>query len=187
MGILDGYVNYRRTSGGYHEETTEGKKYKSFHVNDFEFFEGFGIDELKQLVAHAKIAKADGFSAPSQKSCGIHLETWYAEALINHYFKDKKMKPLKHANLIKAWADGANIEQACRNGIGEILWCPFKGDWQEHYEYRIKPEPKSDVVRYTAIGLDYADDASERKYPTDNLKLIYDGETGKLKSAEVIK
>ena len=49
----------------------------------------------------------------------------------------------KHAELIKAWADGAEIEQCCRNGLGEILWYPFKGDWQEHYEYRIKPQEET--------------------------------------------
>ena len=54
----------------------------------------------------------------------------------------------KYADLIKAWADGAEIEQACRNGIGEILWYPFKGDWQEHYEYRIKSEPKEPQYLY---------------------------------------
>jgi hypothetical protein len=89
-----------------------------------------------------------------------------------------------HANLIKAWADGAKIERR----ISKITWidseCP---GWYDDEEYRIKPEPKPDIVRYTSIGLDYADDASERKFPTDNLKLTFDGETGKLKLAEVIK
>jgi len=92
----------------------------------------------------------------------------------------------KHADLIKAWADGAEIEQACRNGIGEILWCPFKGDWQEHYEYRIKPEPKPDIVLFIGATLDFVSKLILVKYDGDNLKLTFDGETGKLKSAEVI-
>ena len=48
------------------------------------------------------------------------------------------MKPHRHAQLIKAWADGAQIE----------YW-DFKGDWVEVSNpcwememYRIKPEPK---------------------------------------------
>ena len=93
-------------------------------------------------------------------------------------------KKHKHCELIKAWADGAEIEQACRNGIGEILWCPFKGSWQEHYEYRIKPEPKVDVVEYwihKTFAVYEADDIEDA-----NLRLTFDGETGELKSAEVL-
>ena len=95
------------------------------------------------------------------------------------------MKPHKHAELIKAWADGAEIEQACRNGIGEILWCPFKGVWQEYYEYRIKPEPKPDVVMETVLKLEPFPKFVMHGKP--NLKLTFDGETGELKSAEVLK
>jgi hypothetical protein len=98
------------------------------------------------------------------------------------------MKPHRHAELIKAWADGAEIEQACRNGIGEILWYPFKGDWQEHYEYRIKSEPKPNVVKYiTATVGDSIYRVTNEKWDLDNLKLSFDGKTGELKSAEVIK
>ena len=105
----------------------------------------------------------------------------------------------KHCELIKAWADGAEIEQACRNGIGEILWCPFKGVWQEYYEYRIKPEPKPDVVMYSRVlsvqehkdGGYYAWVSNAyTEMPSckaDNLKLTFDAETGELKSAEVLK
>jgi len=95
-----------------------------------------------------------------------------------------------HAELIKAWADGAKIEARYLKASGWTDWRLEDGGfiWYDiGAEYRIKPEPKPDVVRYTAIGLDYADDASERKFPTDNLKLTFDGETGKLKIAEVIK
>ena len=90
----------------------------------------------------------------------------------------------KHANLIVAWANGATIEYKNSDGFWSFINNP---SWNDHVEYRIKPDPKPDIVRYTSIGLDYADDASERKFPTDNLKLTFDGETGKLKSAEVIK
>ena len=92
----------------------------------------------------------------------------------------------KHAEVIKAFVDGKKCE----------YYIPYSDKWEEinfltlfesYEQVRIKPEPKPDIVRYTSIGLDYADDASERKFPTDNLKLTFDGETGKLKSAEVIK
>lgn len=56
-------------------------------------------------------------------------------------------KPHKHAELIKAWADGAEIEE--RNPYVQLLtappkpdpWKEFRGVWKEKYEYRIKPEP----------------------------------------------
>lgn len=50
--------------------------------------------------------------------------------------------PHKHAELIKAWADGAKIEMRAVSGkwVGyEDRDCPT---WHELYEYRIKPEPK---------------------------------------------
>jgi len=92
MGFFDGYEHhfYKSTSNGYKSEPTETKRYKSFHVNNFEFFEGFGIDELKKLLANAKLAKGDGFHIPSQKGYGTYLPTWYAEALVNHYFGENK-------------------------------------------------------------------------------------------------
>ena len=75
-------------------------------------------------------------------------------------------KPHKHAELIKAWADGADIEiydEYCKEWqyITSPVWC-------EEFEYRIKPEPKPDVVQFC------------------NLKLTFDGETGEIKSAEVL-
>ena len=59
--------------------------------------------------------------------------------------------PHKHAELIKAWADGAEIEKQ-DNYQGEwfIDYKPdwneydYKPDWDEYDYYRIKPEPKPD-------------------------------------------
>jgi len=90
------------------------------------------------------------------------------------------MKPHKHAELIKAWADGATIQ--IHMAIG---WTDCNPTWMEGIEYRIKPEP--DVIRYTT-AFDYEILPSDGTYESgDNLKLTFDGETGKLKSAEVIK
>ena len=87
--------------------------------------------------------------------------------------------PHKHAELIKAWADGAEIEVR-----DSLVWQETTTPtWRGYFEYRIKPEPKPDTVRYGismnlwgrsvfAIG--------------DNIKLTFDGETNQLKSAEVI-
>ena len=52
----------------------------------------------------------------------------------------------KHAEFIKAWADGAEIEWRMPQ---QTTWydvhCPL---WYEVYEYRIKPEIKQPVVRW---------------------------------------
>ena len=90
--------------------------------------------------------------------------------------------PHKHAELIKAWADGAEIEIKLSHGV----WSPVAYPTWNGPEYRIKPEPKPDVVKYALatrneLAAVYVSRASE-----DNLKLTFDGETGKLKAAEVL-
>ncbi len=91
------------------------------------------------------------------------------------------MKPHKHAELIKAWADGAEIEQKTPHGV----WENFDNEWTETwYEYRIKPEPKPAVTCYLDVTKDdifYTDESGA------NIKITFDGETGKLKSAKVLK
>lgn len=104
--------------------------------------------------------------------------------------------PHKHAALIKAWADGAEIEWQSSSGKwmldGDPNWSYPDG------RYRIKPEPKPDYIDTTSVyrNLNYRFE-NERLKNTYNLgfapdyvgelKLTFDGETGKLKSAEVLK
>lgn len=90
--------------------------------------------------------------------------------------------PRKHAALIKAWADGAEIQERFK---GDETWLPFDGFWMENdFEYRIKPEPKPDVVEiHVAIPHGFG---LVKYWERENLKLTFDGETGKLKAAEVI-
>jgi len=101
-----------------------------------------------------------------------------------------------HAELIKAWADGAKIEARYLKASGWTEWRLEEGGfiwYKSGAEYRIKPEPKPDVVNYLEIGdnkqnsiyvprIEYACNFNEA-----NLKIIWDGETGKIKNAEVIK
>ncbi len=98
--------------------------------------------------------------------------------------------PHKHAELIKAWADGAEIEVL----DDEQRWVALKNGpmWFEDMRYRIKPEPKPDVVRYMAISApktDYVETFVPSLCPSHatNLRLTFDGETGKLKKAEVLE
>lgn len=94
--------------------------------------------------------------------------------------------PHKHAELIKAWADGAEIQ--FRYNVA-FTWTDVKGvcGWDEECEFRIKPEPKPDRLFHTYIGWNegwqWVDTTSTKK---PNLKLVFDGETGKLKAAEVL-
>ncbi len=92
--------------------------------------------------------------------------------------------PHKHAELIKAWADGAEIE--CRPITGRPWLTMLDPAWSKYEEYRIKPEPKPDVTKYLFVTTQSCDSVTHNKYSLDNLKLTFDGVTGKLKSAEVI-
>ncbi len=101
------------------------------------------------------------------------------------------MKPHKHAELIKAWADGAAIEY---RWTGTEKWedCVYP-QWHEEAEYRIKHQPKPDRYKcYLALeGRIYSEGDSHpfaaSGYVMPNLQLTFDGETGELKSAEVLK
>ena len=93
--------------------------------------------------------------------------------------------PHKHKELIHAWAEGATIQSLTYS----VKWedCPMNlPAWDEDTTYRIKPEPKPDVVKYWYIGADMQSCFSDGQFRLHNLKATFDGETGKLKAAEVI-
>jgi hypothetical protein len=94
------------------------------------------------------------------------------------------MKPHKHAELIKAWADGAKIEK--NNGLG--YWVETNHpDWMDWEIYRIKIEPKPDYRRWFVFHKDRPCIYPHSKEELANLVLIFDGETDELKSAMVLK
>jgi hypothetical protein len=102
------------------------------------------------------------------------------------------MKPHKHSELIKAWADGAEIEYKSKL-LG--TWHLFDGNrdaWVGDYEFRIKPEPEPDRYKsYLAFEGHIYEEGDRHPFPSGcvypNLQLTFDGETGRLKSAEVLK
>lgn len=125
------------------------------------------------------------------------------------------MKPHKHAELIKAWADGAEIQMKNVNGVWIDIYpewiedCEYRitpksklnvpdglidpksyyqgyEDGKNHAEYRIKPEPKPDLYTYMVVPKEWAGYGAW-SMGTPNLKLIFDAETGELKAAEVLK
>lgn len=94
-------------------------------------------------------------------------------------------KPHQHRDLIIAWANGEkvqvkvyDIDQHVENWQDE----PFP-EWYSEFEYRIKPEPKPDQTRTMFVELRPKLDNAFNK---PNLKLIFDGETEKLKAVEII-
>jgi hypothetical protein len=98
-------------------------------------------------------------------------------------------KPHIHAAVIKAWADGAEIELRVPNT------CDWRDadapTWSQNYQYRVKIYPKPDVVRYGKADCNYKEVVSYlgpvNERLDNNLMLTFDGETGELILAEVMK
>jgi hypothetical protein len=85
----------------------------------------------------------------------------------------------KHAELIKAWADGAEIE-VCSDRTGE--WVDVHEPyWAACCLYRIKPEPKPDIVEWHNVAR-----AGCTPKSAPNIKLTFDGDTGRLIEAELV-
>jgi hypothetical protein len=99
----------------------------------------------------------------------------------------------KHAELIKAWADGAVIQQY-KPHLDEWHDTSPYPVWDERVEYRIKPEQKPDIVKafmlesHPFCGLRFYDATGFRREKDEQrIQVTFDGETGELKSAEVLK
>ena len=90
----------------------------------------------------------------------------------------------KHAELIKAWADGAEIE-VYQPAFGR--WEEAEPAWHTSFEYRIKPEPKPDIVLWASMHPTKSNVYYSNPFGGANLKLTWDEKTRKLKSAEVLK
>jgi len=90
-----------------------------------------------------------------------------------------------HAEIIKAWADGSEIQIKNRYHNWKDIKNPT---WHESYAYRIKSTSTSDYVHLTKFVLhDPYLNLVKFVKGKPNIKLIFDSETKKLKSAEVLK
>lgn len=97
----------------------------------------------------------------------------------------------KHADVLIAIAEG----KAVQFKIAELGWKDYEVEYNHspissmgrNWEWRIKPEPKPDVVRYAGLTNSFGSCLSCLPQSSSNLKLIFDGETNELKSAEVLK
>jgi hypothetical protein len=102
------------------------------------------------------------------------------------------MKQHKWHKEIKAWADGAEIERWYWQF--EEWRAELNPNWDERYEYRIKPEPKPDVIKYLNM---IVNNYGTRVYITDTIddnpqweiriKLTLDCDTYEPKSVELIE
>jgi hypothetical protein len=85
----------------------------------------------------------------------------------------------KHHDLFIAWAKGAKIQ--FRQPSLKEWHDTDRPMWDVEMDYRIKPEPKPDVVKewgVAQVGITNALDP--------NVKFTFDGETGKLKAVELL-
>lgn len=79
-------------------------------------------------------------------------------------------KPHKHAELIKAWADGAEIQYKFDDSdFWEDVQNPT---WIDEFQYRIKPEEEKPVVRW--LWADKNGFVTQNLYSEDEWKLNLD-------------
>lgn len=91
--------------------------------------------------------------------------------------------PHKHQAVIHAFADGKTIQVL--NGDGAWIDTTMP-NFHPLNNYRVKPEPVPDIVRYVRVGVDSC--SLPRQYAAIgyNLKLTFDGKTQELIKAEVL-
>lgn len=92
----------------------------------------------------------------------------------------------KHYDMIVASAADTSRIVECRDPGEECAPWFMKNhsNWFTELEYRFKPEPKPDVVRYACLE---RHDWTETPYSNSNARITFDGETGAPKSMEILK
>jgi hypothetical protein len=97
------------------------------------------------------------------------------------------MSPDEMIAVIQAYKEGKKIEYWSAVADDWLPVTPFP-TWNFYREkYRVKPEPKPDVVKtYAVLSSGTVWLADEQAPDLRNLRLTFDGETVRLKSEEVI-
>jgi len=142
---------------------------------------------------------ADGEAIQGLTKEGTWIDLTQAEALCTSADNELRLKPVPHVHqeLITARENGARIQHYATE-YNEWLDCIWNDPvWDTNRKYRIKPTPKPDVVGYCNVDLfphsvnDLVNisfgQCSDKLLPTDNLKLVFCGETLKLKSVEMLQ
>lgn len=96
----------------------------------------------------------------------------------------------RHHDLICLWAANPGIRFQCReNSTQEWEDVDNPSPWHPYLFYRIKPEKKDDLVTEAKILGPYKSvmwNSVTDQVSHANIRLTFDGETGKLKHAEVL-
>jgi len=94
-----------------------------------------------------------------------------------------------YAEVIKAWADGAEVQFRRKNDANFVWTDIARPTWQiECYEYRVKPEPRPDVVIEECLFLNGNCTITRNGTGRNKVRYIFDAENGyKLKSVEIVK
>lgn len=87
-----------------------------------------------------------------------------------------------HADLIIAWAEGAEIQRFCGDGWYDDSDTP---GWFEDCEYRIKPK-NTEVEGIVVLEPEFCRFRQPRKDELSNIKFEFDGESGKLIGATIL-
>ncbi len=101
----------------------------------------------------------------------------------------------KHAEVLRAIADGKDVQW---QSMSDGSWNDRRGIFNPivdcHNNWRVKPEPKPDVVRYVAASSQWTGwtdiaTAKQGSYgDAKNIcKLTFEADTGKLKSVEIVE
>lgn len=97
---------------------------------------------------------------------------------------------MKAGGVLEHWNGATQDWRQSGYCIDELLCQDYLKSAHES-SYRIRPEQKPDVVGYCEASykdkIRFIGSVTSRKCPGDNLKLTWDGETGKLKDAEVLR
>lgn len=143
-----------------------------------EGWENSWVDSMDKFVGSSGLVVVVLGTSVYIKGC----ENW-AFPLCGVELISKKQEPHKHAELIKAWADGAQIQH--KNIYNN--WVDIDPLWLDEVDYRIKPEPKPDIV-YIHSHKKFGVGVIRSKYimDTQRIKWTIDGESGRIKSVELL-
>ena len=157
-----------------------GKKYVTRGGGVVEIVGDLGFLPYKFTGSNDITYNEDGFQVHHSSECP-------ADLIREH--EEPKMKPHVHAEWIKLAADGVEVQWSSDDDNWGDAGLSFIVMAKPGIKFRLKPQPKPDEVILSAAFMD-ADGNLSIRYDCEcrpNLRLTFDGETGQLKDAEVIK
>jgi len=157
-------------------------------------------DNVRSLYDGGYLIKGQQYTVESISNGFLEVHGVLGTYTENAFKLSDKKQPHKHAEVIKAWADGEKIEY-----FNTLSWRDTQNpDWNDATQYRVKPTPKPDLIVNTLIGFKHEwkspqmrcswnGDRCPEGYSHnldgeyEHIQYVFDGETGKLKSVSLIK